>query len=240
MRLRACIFILSFFSLTHAYSQSHFSAGLNVGAAIPVGAFGKKIISSHEGAGHAQTGISLDVHAAYRIGRTLGIIVTAGGQENKKSVKGLKEEFGLDSAPGHVTADTKNWRMGKLMGGGTIRIPVADSGRVVLTAAAEAGMCKTHVPGYSFVYTYSDGTNTVIQENKYDGRNLHWAFCYNIRTGVSFRLSKRIYLNGSLSYFDAKPEETLYYPGSGNFINSYKSTHRLSTLSAEAGIEILL
>jgi hypothetical protein len=220
--------------------DSKFSVGVSVGPSFAIGKFGDKIYddiiieSNANPSGLAKSGWVIDFTADYRLTKTIGIILLLGHSENKQDPASFEHYVIQQYGSNHtIFVKTNDWKVAKVLTGGLFTLPVSKSARLSLRSKLLAGFCKTSTPsnGYA-VLGVTNSVNGAI--------NLPWTFCYQITAGASYKIYKRIYINGAIGYFDASPAHKYkYYPNSPltNVVDNGKNVYRIESINPMIGLE---
>ncbi len=190
-------------------SASKFSAEVLVGGSFPVGKFGDKSVSqlyAKEFSGWAEPGPAVQLSLNYQLETLYGISVVFGAQENKEDANSLNNFFREYGGNDTYSTNPEHWKIGKILAGGYLRIPVSSNNNVFLQPKLLAGILKTAIPGYSLAfYALSNGTLVPEGTEKLPSVSLPWAFCYQLGAGLAWDLTPRTFLSLDLNYFHSGP-----------------------------------
>lgn len=224
--------LLIFLPLTldcHAQKhESKFSAEISIGPSLPVGKFADKSVSKDTVTnlpGRANVGIALAIAFNYRVSKIFSAILLVGGQQNKQNVQSMNNYFELYSTSGNdvYRTQTQDWKIGKIMAGLSLKIPMSNSNKIYFKPVLLAGVLKTSVPGYHYaIYQLlTNGSAQPVGFGTHSGYALAWSFCFQAGTGVSYQYNSRVFFSGNINYFHATPSRsytvyTIFPPPPGN------------------------
>lgn len=220
------ILLCTFLSASGQLANSHFFVELAAGVAVPVGKFANKTYTADflnaDPSGLAKTGLGLSVTGGYHINKRLSVLLLLGGNQNMQDKNAyenhLKQKYGNNIT---TSVTTENWKVGKIMAGTVIEIPVSKSGKLFFQPKLLAGMCTATAPGYSYIGFDQNGFLLPDNFTK-SGEHPGWAFCYQAGAALKYTLSKKIYLLLDANYFNGTP--ALKYNYNPNFPNPGPAT----------------
>jgi len=237
------LILLLSLGIVHAQDKfTHWSVGLSVGPAFPVGGFADKSgnVGLGNGAGFAKTGIAAEIYGMYRFNRHFGAALVAGGQEN---AIGNPAHTVLSPGFNGIVTHNYNWKIGRILGGAVFDQPLSAQGRLSLRVRLLAGILKTGIPGYSYtLYNRANGTTT--GGGKAPTLGLPWAYAYQADAGLTYKLFRGLSLVANTGYAGATPGQTYYYMILDN--NSYytsgmgKRKAPTGTVHLGVGVELAL
>jgi hypothetical protein len=222
-------------------SASKFSAEVLIGGSFPVGKFGDKSVSqlyANEFSGWAEPGPAVQLSLNYRLGTLYGISLVFGGQENKEDANSLNDFYnGAVGGSDTYSTNPDQWKIGRILAGGYLRIPVSNSNNVFLQPKLLAGILKTGIPGYSLtISTMSNGMLVDEGTEKLPSVSLPWAFCYQLGAGLAWDLTPRTSLSLDMNYFHSEPSSKNTAYASQSLGNGTKFPVAGINLMAGAGI----
>ena len=211
------------------------SIGLSGGLAIPVGPFaGIETI-----AGHADThpGPAAEFSVAYHISRYFSVEVAAGGQlNNGEGIPYVPQPY---SQPAGTAYKDNDWKLSRVLGGGTLNIPLRKNGRLNLFIRELLGVQKTRaadvyktipvnplIPGPS-------GNRFIVT---YPGPSFPWTFTWETDAGVSWKAGKNWALVGYAGISGASPSKNLTYLVGGDVLVTERSVFPTTTVHVNGGI----
>jgi hypothetical protein len=231
---------------TTSPKEHRFFAGLSLGPSFPAGKFANKNFNDTT-AGLARPGPSLSISAGYMFTRSVGVVVSLGGQENKQDAGAIASS--VKQANGDTvstSAWTNSWKIARIMAGGIFKWPVG--GKFFFQAQGLVGVLKTSLPGY--IYGIGQAIPNINNPSNYSiiastaKTPLNWAFCYQANAGLGWRLTKRISLVGDISYSHAAPihkydHYLVFTPGGGFYDRGpWQRKYVISSVNLMAGAEI--
>ena len=198
--------ILSF--VTNAQNkQPKFFAQAAIGPSFPIGQFSNKnytgsFLSNTDGL--AKTGIGINLSLGYQLKKSFGTMLLFGFSQNKQDASSfdvyLKNTYGSNIT---TSIKTNNWSVFKVMAGGFFVAPFSPENKFSFRAKLLAGVCKTGIPKFEYVYVNPQTTNS--GQLIFAKVSLPWTFCYQLNAGLQYQLSQKIYLLFDAAYFSGNP-----------------------------------
>jgi hypothetical protein len=241
--ITAVILCCCFLSAFSQPANPHFFAEVATGASVPVGKFADKTYTANflntKPSGLAKTGAGLSLTGGYRINERVSVLLLLGGSQNmqdKKSYENhLKQQYGNNIT---TSVTTNSWKVGKIMAGGLIALPVSKLGKLFFQPKLLAGICKIHIPKYSYIGVDQNGfplpDNLTRSEN-----NPNWGFCYQAGAALKYAISKKMYLLLDANYFYGSPVLKYNYnpnfPNPGPATTSAKRNYNVSSVNIFLG-----
>ena len=217
---------------------SRWSLSLETGPAFPVGNFNDKNFYSTS-AGFARTGFGADLAATYRFCPSFGLALSAGFQDNPTAATAPY----LNEAPGPLNqeqtiVERNSWKIGRLLTGAVYEHALSKNKRLALRIRAMAGIVKTGVPAFRYVYS---ATEAVEVGWKYS--HLSPGFAYQADAALKYAITKRISALVNAGYTGSRFTGRFTYdvlnPDGSSFESGRSSkTIALGTIQCRAGIEI--
>jgi hypothetical protein len=240
------LFLASPITVTAQAATKSFYLELAIGSFFSVGKFANKTytptynILNNNPSGLAKTGAGISLSLGYRINKSASVILILGGSQNKQDVKPyenyLKQQYGNNIT---TSVSTGNWKIGRIMAGGSLSIPVTKAGKLYVLPKIFAGICKTTIPGYSFTAIDNNGLITGETRSK---ENLNWAFCYQAGAGLKYAISSKFYFTFDMNYFGTthvvKYNYNPNFPVPGPATASGKRKYAISSVNTLLGVGI--
>jgi len=227
-------------------SDSKFTIGLSVGAALPMGDYAKKdttglaqssdTTKTGRTAGWANTGFHFDVTASYMFTDNIGAQVMIGGNLNSFDAATYMTAYGIKSP---ATYTQNSWYIGQYLVG-----PVFSFGqqlkvniRVLVGLVTSGGPVATETNGQSGGAAFSE----TVTSNAGSG------FGYNFGAGIKYNFSEKLgllvnvdYLGSSILYTGYKTSTTFgSLSGDGNH-PTIKTAMAMGAVNATVGLAINL
>lgn len=166
---------------------------LSVGAAVPVGKFGKKTLSYHPDSsyGLAKSGPIVSVNAGYQLNDVFSLSLLISAMVNRVDKKSF-ESGGFETPNAWSSITVHSWKTFTALIGPEFSLHADDKG-FIFCPALYAGVVKTSFPGDSAVY-HSDmqgSLNDHPSGNWRDKFPLGWAFCYQASASFQYPLNRR-------------------------------------------------
>ncbi len=246
MKKISLLLLLALFSfITNAQKQSPYFVEIKGGLYMPVGGFANKKYGGNyldNADGLAKTGFAAGLTAGYKFKKSIAAIISFGYSKNKQDAASfetyLRSTFGSQVL---TEVTTNSWSVFKVMAGGHFEAPFSASSQLSFSANLQAGICKTKIPAFGYVYTTGTGPFDQAGSLKYAEINLPWTFCYNVSTGIKYKLNNRIYLLVEGNYFNSSPVYKYSYnpdfPNPGPMVTAEKKIS-LSSIQVVAGVGI--
>ena len=215
--------ILCISEIIFAQKPPKFSATISFGPAFPVGKYGSKN-SSDSTAGWALPGPALNISFGYHLNKSIGAMLLMSGQFNKQDADAFNKRLKEWSGPGtEVQTRTSSWKVGKIMAGGFLDIPLSTSRKVLLRTALLGGAVKSYFPAHSYSGS-SNPTGSPADQTafmgSFSGMALPWVFGFQVNAGVHYEIAENIFLLADMNYFNAKVESYSVYPRSTGIFTS--------------------
>jgi len=217
--LLTCITIFSLFAAKGQDTSRRFSVEISAGPAFPIGSFASQHTSSGgafdsgKQPGSAKIGVEGQISASYHFTRSFGLMLLAGAQLNKQdpaSLNGSIMSFYASDKYVRVVGKTGSWKIGKIMPGCFLLLPVSGSNKLFFEGKVLIGFCKTSVPKYSYT-VYNDSLSAVlgnpyaITAGTLGKTKLPITFCYQLSGELKYYLNERLALTAAVDYFAAQP-----------------------------------
>jgi hypothetical protein len=242
--------LILFGFISAAQRHSSFFVEAKGGLAFPVGGFANKNFTGaylSNADGLAKIGFGAGVTGGYQIKKSIAAIVFFDYSSNKQDEKSfdayIRNGGGSNTATGVTTnINTKAWNIFKIMGGGQFEAPFAAASKFYFRINAQAGVCKTAIPEFNYIYSIGSGINQQVSSVANKKINLRWAFCYSAGAGIKYKLKQKFYLLSECRYFNGKPvykfsySQVIFNNGviSTNVINVEKKVN-LSSIGIQVG-----
>jgi hypothetical protein len=231
-----------------AQKHSSFFIEAKGGLSFPVGRFANKNFtgfSLSNADGLAKTGFAAGGTGGYQFKKSFAAILSFDYSSNKQDPDSYDVYLKRSLSSGTSTSITTHaWNVFKIMGGGQIDVPFSTTASPFsFRATVQAGVCKTAIPGFSYITSIGSGINQQVSSASSNKINLPWAFCYSAGAGIKYKLKQKFYLLSECSYFNGKPvykfsySQVIYNNGiiSTNVINVEKKVS-LSSILIKVGI----
>jgi len=188
-------------------NQSRWAVSVSVGAAFPVGKFaGKDFADSTQST--AITGLALNLQLHYRLCAHFGVGLLLTGQDDHVDTRSIEQQMEEASHADAVGASSGSWKIGKIMAGPTLSLPIGKDGKWTFTARLMAGMLRTTEPAITLAEEWIipsagglSGGSGVIESISYQGKkSLSWAFSYLGGAGLAYRIDSRWSLRLDIDY----------------------------------------
>jgi hypothetical protein len=225
-------------------NESNFSGAVLIGPSIPVGKFADKSVSKDTVLnlpGKANLGPALEIVLNYKVTKAFGLTLLAGGQLNKQNVKSMTDYF-MQYAPSDNTiykATTRNWKIGKILAGAFLKIPI--SHKFYFEPRLLAGGLKTSAPGYQDSFDeFINGSLVANGTQRIGDHPLPWAFCYQTDCDFSWHYNSKISFLMSINYSHASSESkfiryTVLVPPPSN-PKQYQTNYKMESVNVLAGV----
>lgn len=255
-----CFLAVSAFTFAQNDNSKKISLSVNVGAAMPLGAWGSKKTdttqavandSTHIENGYAKTGFHFDITAGYLFTNNVGGMILIGGNMNKVDVSTYESVNNIKS-PDKVTY--KSYYVGEYLIGPFLAIPAGD--KLKINIRVMGGLVTANTPAETDSYSTSDNYGTISVTDKATGKSGS-GFGYQAAAGVQYNLNDNLGLNLNLGYtgssvaYKKGMTETYSQTGTGAYssitgsgTNSYytnlKRTMSVSIFTITAGVTLSL
>jgi hypothetical protein len=213
-------FVLSQITI-HCLAQQpiqKFTAEVLLGPSLPCGKFSDKSANPQnvdKASGWAMPGPALQIAGKYYFNKVYGVSLLAGWQENKQDAGAVTNNV-KQGQPDSLSFKTtsKSWKTWKILAGGFLKIPISRGNKFYFQSSLMAGVLKTSVPGYSFLYYNSfNGSPNLLGGGAFSGRSLPLSFCYQAEAGVQWQFTQRVFFSSGINYFHSAPAwKYTYYP----------------------------
>jgi hypothetical protein len=243
MKIRTTLtffFLLIFSGLYSQTQEPSFKVSLLAGSACPLGNFANNMMSD-SGTEHsaAKPGPSLTVSFSYRFRHSrYGVEAIAGWQQNNVDNFAMARTVYEHVPPGtQVYAKSDNWHIWKFLAGPRMEIPLTRDGKTGFECAALVGILKTTIPGYEVGIVYSNPS--AVEFYSMAPISLPVAFCYQVKTGIYYRITPALSATSELSFMHAAPVHEFTYYQNPLDINKpihVKQSYPISTLNFLLGI----
>ncbi|MBX2924946.1 MAG: outer membrane beta-barrel protein [Chitinophagaceae bacterium] len=197
--------------------EGRFAISIGGGIAQPAGRFAAApVLSLHNNAGNAVTGIAGRLLLQYQLKNKLGFSLSVEGAINSQDKKRFRQIIQNGLSEGFsVKATAKSWKVFKVMPGIYYSFSVSGDSKLHIQPMLSAGVCKTAVPAQSYAYAKNDvpGTAVSISMGK---RDLPLAFCYQAGAGLNYYVNNKLFLLANLAYFASSPVDKYGYNVGGD------------------------
>lgn len=219
------------------------SLSVNVGAAMPMGAWGSKKTdttqsvatdSTHIQNGYASTGFHFDITAGYLFSGNVGGMVLIGGNMNKFDASTYKSVNGFSGSEVSITA--KSYYLGEYLVGPFFAIPAGD--KIKINIRALVGLVTANTPTITESETVFGQTVSFTISGKPGS-----GFGYQAAAGLQYNMSDNLGLKLDLAYTGS----TIAYKkgitessasGSQSMYTSLKRTMSVGLFTVSAGVAI--
>jgi hypothetical protein len=244
--ITAVILCCSFLPAFSQLPATHFFAEFTTGASVPVGKFANKVYTDNflnsNPSGLAKTGLGLNISGGYHINKRLSVLLLLGGSQNMQDQKSyenhLKQKYGSNIT---TSVTTNNWKVGKVMAGGLITLPLSKLGNLFFRPKLLAGVCTIKIPKYSYIGFDQNG-NLLPDNLTQSENNPGWGFCYLAGAALKYIISKKIYLLLDANYFYGSPVLKFNYnpvfPSPGPATVPAKRNYNVSSVNIFSGAGI--
>jgi len=231
----ACVTCLFANKAMAQQSANRFSVQISVGAALPVGKFGKKSLSYNPDSsyGLAKAGPIANIKVGYGLSEKLSLSLLVSGMINREDKESF-ESGSFQTANAWSSISVHSWKTFSVMAGTNFDLHAGDHGLIV-SPSVHAGVVKSGFPGDTAVY-HSDVQGSLddhpfaIWRDKFP---LRWTFCYQAGVSIQYPLNNRLYLDGTAAFFNTAGLR------SAKFDNDPRR-FKISTINITAGVRLLL
>ena len=242
-------FLFLWFITLNSDGQPHqpsFSANVLIGTCNPVGKFGNKSVSKDTVLnipGKANIGAGLQIGLNYKVTNVVGATLLVGGEENKQNVKSMNNYFKQYAVSDSTiyNTNTRNWKIGKILAGIFLKIPMSNSNKFYFEPTLLAGALKTSAPGYQVSsYQSINGSREPLGLQKISDYPLPWTFCYQIASDFNWQYNSKIFFQLSANYSHASSERkfivyTILLPTPSN-PKEYETNFVIESINVLAGV----
>jgi len=179
--------------------QSNGYLGIAIGPSIPLGDLASNNLDN-DAAGLANTGSTLDITFAYKLGgRNFGIRAMLRCQGNPMDAQALADALAYRNPGVLFTVESKAWSIGGILFGGYGAFPISQTS--FFTTRAMIGFLSATSPEITITGTGPTGAAWIKRSSK-DAT----AFSYLLGVGFKFDLATKLCLLANLDYLGSEPE----------------------------------
>lgn len=212
LALIACFLFIAIIVKAQNKSSGSFLE-LSVGPSFPIGKFAAKSSDNSEVAGFAKTGLGAQLSYAYKLNRSVGLMLVSGytvNPVNKKAYKSNLEGAITGLKVNHI--DAESWKAVKIMAGGFVVTPLTDGAELVLRTKLLAGVNKTAIAKVTWDGTMPYGAyGQVSTSGDSEHSALPWSFCYQVSMTLDYKLTRKLHLLLDVNSFNSTAKKTFHY-----------------------------
>lgn len=139
------------------------------------------------------TGAVAELSLGYSFNRYISALFSAAYQVNS---------VGTDQNLFYLSIHNDPWKIARFLLGPSVSLPLGKS-RFSMQARAQAGLLKTSLPGFTYLFDTGDGPQAITR--KVLATPFPWAFSYQAGAGLKWQSAGRLFLLLDATYLHATP-----------------------------------